>query len=245
MLDKRSRILTHYVSSDPSDAQKLLTLTQQAKTNGGDFWCNHSGFEDWIKYFKDKVKDEYYSSQLRRCAYCSHELQRHKRTHDLEHIIDKDSYAQFMFDTRNLANACTLCNGTKSNKNVLTASGIAKVSNGLPWLSDDYLILHPHLDEWGDFLEYDEFNRIKSKEGKPKGEFTIETVGIKKLNEMRISDHFGSKNQSAEKMLRKLNDRRLKKSTKLGYVKLLENLANELNSATAKRLVDVLKSEVT
>lgn len=245
MPDKRSRILTHYVSSDPSDAQKLQTLIEQAKTNGGDFWCNHSGFEDWIKSFKDNVKDEYYSSQLRRCAYCSHELQQHKRTHDLDHIIDKDTYSEFMFETRNLANACTLCNGTKSNKNVLTTIGLAKVKHGLPWLSDDYSILHPHLDEWDAYLEYDEFKRIQSKDGNHKGIFTIETVGIKKLNHMRLSDHFGSKNRSAEKLLRKLNDGRLKKSTKLKYIKLLEDLADELNSATAKRLVDVMKSEVT
>lgn len=245
MPNVRLRIQNHYVSSDPSAPQTLHTLTQQAKTLGGAFWSNHNGYEGLIKTLKKNVKEDYYSKQLRRCAYCSHELQSHKRTHDLEHIIDKDSYSEFMFDSRNLANSCTLCNGTKLNKKVLTSTGIAKVTNGLPWHSDDYLILHPHLDEWGDYLEYDEFNRIKSKGGKAKGNFTIETVGIEKLNRMRITDHFGNKNEIAEKLLRKLNDRRLKNSTKLGYIKLLEDLADELKSATAMRLVDVLKSEVT
>jgi uncharacterized protein (TIGR02646 family) len=245
MTDKRSRIQTHYVVSDPSEEQKLQTLTQQAKTIGSDFWCNHSGFEDWIKSFKENVKGEYYTSQLRRCAYCSHELQQHKATYDLDHIIDKDTYSKFMFDTRNLANTCKLCNGTKSNKNVLTATGLGKVTQELPWESNDYSILHPHIDEWDAYLKYDEFKRIQSKDDNPKGNYTIEIVGIKKLNFMRISDHFGSKNGAAEKLLRKLNDRRLKKATKLNYIKLLEGLADELNSATAKRLVDVLKSEVT
>lgn len=244
MPNVRLRIENHYVSSATNGHLILNSLTQQAITIGGDFWINHSGYEAHVKSFKSDVKEKYYTSQLRRCAYCSHELQQSKQTYHLDHIIDKGAYSEFMFETRNLANACTLCNGTKSNKNVLTGTGLAKVSSSLPWQSDDYLILHPHLDEWSDHLEFDEFNRIKSKAGKAKGEFTIDTVGIKKLNLMRISDYFGSKNKVAEKLLRKLNYRRRKISTKLGYIQLLEGLAHELNSASAMRLVEVLKSEV-
>ncbi len=62
-----------------------------------------------VTSFKSEVKTYYYWGQECRCCYCSSELPKHGRSFDAEHILDKSTYRQFMFNLNNFGVACPVC----------------------------------------------------------------------------------------------------------------------------------------
>lgn len=158
------------------------------------FWSTKAQpFHGMIASFKSEVKD-YYWGQGAFCCYCSHELQSHGRTFDAEHIIDKSTFPQFMFEVNNLAASCVICNSHKSAKCVLSA-GEAAPPPTVPVSSDAYLIVHPHLDEWGDHFYFDEGGRVVARPGSAKGKATMNICKIYSMNLVRLATSFQQKNR--------------------------------------------------
>lgn len=194
-----------------------------------------------ITKFKNEIKDHYWSGQLRRCCYCSSELQSHKATYDAEHIIDKSGHPQFMFDYANLAVACKVCNRGKWTTEIT----VDQVTTSTPpSLSDDYTIVHPHLDEWHDHLEFDRWNRIQAKGDSPKGQTTIDVCKIHNLNTARLADRFATDRKEAENYLRQIYAEKsvIKKEAALT---LLRKLADQYNLPQAKAVVGAVEEEVS
>lgn len=153
-----------------------------------------------VSNFREEVKDYYYTAQRRKCCYCSFELQDHKLTYDAEHILDKDTYPEYMFECGNIAAVCKHCNISKSNQPISSSKDRFP---GLSVRSADYSIVHPHLDEWGDYLRFDEIGRILPVGLSTKGKETIRICQIHVINATRLSDEFSLSDQStAEKTLR-------------------------------------------
>lgn len=142
-----------------------------------------------VASFKSEIKKYYYWGQECRCCYCSSELPKHGRSFDAEHILDKSTYKQFMFDLNNFGVACPICNTHKSNKNVLVSGDNAELT-AIPADSIDYLIVHPHFDEWSRYLMVDGDGIIKSIESDGKGKNTIEICGIEAVNFTKLAVKF-------------------------------------------------------
>jgi hypothetical protein len=227
----------------------LTTLTQDEhellKKNGAadnKYWGTKIIVDqEIIGRFRAEIKQYYYSKQLRRCCYCSKEFDNHALTYDAEHVIDQSTFPQFMFELTNFSAACKMCNGAKSSKNVLIG---AIVPLTVPLASADYTIVHPHLDEWDDFLHFDVFSRIIANGANSKGVETIKICGIFRRNAARLADYFyPADNAEAEKILESfftitsipVKEKRLA---------LLRKMADEFNLAKARAIVNILDGEM-
>jgi len=232
----RARVLGSLTSVTEAQHNQLRASGAQ----NAEYW-NTQPHEDKPVYrnFKAEVKDHYRSEQGRRCCYCSVEILNDHSTFDAEHILDKSTHPQFMFELNNLAASCRPCNRAKSAK-VTLADGVQ--CQTVPVQATDYQIVHPHLDEWDHHLEFDELNRIRPKHRSPKGGKTIDICGINALNAARLSDFFGTGRGSAEKLLHKFFNYK-QPGRKQAMLELLHALARRGN-AKASAIVDRLEEEM-
>jgi len=137
----------------------------------GTYWDNR---DKEIAEIKSEIKDCYLLQQDYACVYCQQRIQvEHHAAWDTEHIIPKSSHPQFMFVPQNLCVACKDCNNEKRVKDVLVNP--SRVT--FPTSSKDYLIFHPHFDEFSThirLLPHSLFFMPKSD----KGIKTIEVCGL-------------------------------------------------------------------
>jgi uncharacterized protein (TIGR02646 family) len=98
------------------------------------------------------IRKHYLTEQDFRCAYCRiQKKEKHGMTWDVEHILPKSLYPEFLFEPENLAVACKECNGSKDNQEILTKK-LGKARN-YPRSSDEFKIVHPHYDKLSDHIE--------------------------------------------------------------------------------------------
>jgi uncharacterized protein (TIGR02646 family) len=209
---------------------------------GSSFWSSAGCDLSFIATFKAEVKSYYYFQQRRLCCYCSKELDRSQATYDAEHVIDKDAYPEFMFELNNLAVSCRTCNGSKGVRSVLASADRPSCVSDL---ASDYLVVHPHLDEWGDHFSFDDVGRIVPVAGSKKGEYTFQLCGIRYLNSARLSDYFSpTDSQAAEKALEQIFRSDRTTAHKLRKLAFLRGLANDVGFPEAFNLVSVLEAEL-
>lgn len=204
------------------------------------FWDEPGVESEYVATFKQEVKRYYYFQQTRRCCYCSRLLDDHGATYDAEHIIDKNTYPQFMFELNNLASSCKKCNGAKGVKPVLVSAHVT----GVPYSSSDYLIVHPHLDEWEDHLGFDPVGRIIRRDGSEKGKNTIAICAIYRVNSLTLSDAFSRDDaDDAYTAMTLLYDESKSQKYRQKQLEFLRGLAEKFGLAKAKAIVDILESE--
>jgi len=147
-----------------------------------------------------------------------------------------------MFELNNLAAACKSCNGGKSTKHILVV-GVDDAA--IPTQSEHYTIVHPHLDEWADFLCFDLVGRIKPTDGRSKGAETISICRIEKLNMARLADHFlGAGFKDAEKALKSFTRKNASIRTKQMQVELLRRMADNYGLPQAAAAIQALEEEL-
>lgn len=199
-----------------------------------------------IAKFKASIKDYLFAiAQGRYCCYCGYTLEMHKATYDLEHIICKDGKRNIIFHINNLALSCKSCNTSKSTKKI-TIPGLDENEDLVFELSEDYIIVHPHFDDWDNHLLIDKYDRVLPKENSEKGELTIKTCGISKKNAMSLADHFDVLRQSPEfyknwidfYIIFKSEEESLKRRN---YKKFLLNLLSMESDPAGKELIDLLE----
>lgn len=126
--------------------QELVQI--QSKLQGQNF-SNSSWSDDDIANIKAMIKAHYITEQNTTCPYCKRNLQtRHGRNWDIEHIIPRATTASFMFEPLNLCMSCVDCNSAKSNKRITTSTATVHYPNR----SDQYLIVHPHFDNYDEYI---------------------------------------------------------------------------------------------
>jgi uncharacterized protein (TIGR02646 family) len=221
--------------------EEHATLKAAGAANNGYWGAPPEEDRPFYQRFKAEVKDYYRAEQGRRCCYCSFELRDDHSTYDAEHVLDKSTHPQFMFELNNLAAACRPCNRAKNAKSAIN-DGVAV--DVVPVRQDDYKIVHPHLDEWTHHLQFDEINRIRPVAGSLKGRNTIEMCKIDALNAARLSDGFSTGRRIAEKHLRQFYEYKSVRK-KREYLELLRALATQRNLAPALAIVDRLEQELT
>jgi hypothetical protein len=149
-----------------------------------------------------------------------------------------------MFEFENLAAACKLCNGAKGQKLVLSEKWLNEHPQTLPKNTDDYIFVHPHIDEWADHLAFDSIGRIVPSNDSEKGRKTIKVCGISRINAARLADAFGPGGQAeAEKALRNFSALNAKK--RIATLSLLDSIAARTGSEKAKIVVACLRADVS
>ena len=143
-----------------------------------------------VTAFKKKLKTGLFTRfQRSYCCYCAIKLPNHQNKYDLDHVVAKDGRSQVVFALENLSLSCGPCNTNKSNKKSTTCIG--PDPNAVPTNSADYLIVHPHYDEWTEYFEVDQYMRIVPRWIPDlKASRTIEMCGIDKFNAIQIAEWF-------------------------------------------------------
>jgi uncharacterized protein (TIGR02646 family) len=162
--------LVSYSGKIKTTIDKYNALSNNEKT--GEYWNNTSDTN--LKEAKKHIKDHYIKYQDFTCCYCQQRVEiKHNAVWDIEHIIPKDQYPQFLFEPENLCVSCKDCNMEKSNKRVLKNVN----RKTFPKKDTDYIIVHPHFDEYKKHIRV-----LKSSlffiPKDTKGRKTIETCGL-------------------------------------------------------------------
>lgn len=130
----------------------------------GDYWS-----DDAAAPVKAAIKTHYIAEQDFTCCYCKKQvLQANHDVWDAEHIIPKETHPQFMFEPLNLTISCGPCNEAKGNQNVLKN----KTRITFPQKSTDYIIVHPHFDDYDEHILW--WGHVVAPNGSDKGQKTIE-----------------------------------------------------------------------
>ncbi|HBV7524186.1 MULTISPECIES: HNH endonuclease [Klebsiella pneumoniae complex] len=137
-------------------SRKYILKYNRYDRSNHNIWNNTKGV---IAIIRKQIRQHYLKEQGKHCAYCRmHNHTSHGLSWDIDHILPKDKFPQFLFQPLNLILTCRECNIAKTNDIYL--SGNSKVSKyKYPHNSDDYEIIHPHFDI------YDE-NILLEKTGK-------------------------------------------------------------------------------
>lgn len=239
----RGRITSPYA---PSATLKPAVDAMQAAANaysGADTFWEHPSevLKGMFTKFKAEIKDTYFCQQGFMCCYCCLRLAQHKGSYDLEHVIGKKKFPNFMFESRNLAAICKTCNSAKNDSDVLSPAGMATLG-AFPAASSAYLVVHPHFDEWGDHLHFDSYGRIEVNQGSDKGEETFDMCKFERQNILAIGGYFLSADkQDAIKFLNHYFDAK-KESIRRKYLGFLNGLAVGHELETARTLLRELSA---
>lgn len=117
--------------------------------------ANHQVWNDTtgeIVNVRKHIRDHYLGEQAYRCGYCRIEKKEsHGMAWDIEHILPKSIFPEFLFEPENLAIACKECNSPKDNGNILVKK--IKKNSKFPNESNAYTIVHPHFDVHSEHFE--------------------------------------------------------------------------------------------
>lgn len=152
---------------------------------GGDVWNS-----PLIADFKQKAKAYYRDSLNEQCCYCrKNTLGEFRMVLDIEHILPKSKFPQYMFATFNLSISCKRCNMNIKKEDVSFVTDLTQV-DATPRHSGLYRIIHPNEDNYFDHLSYytqtiDNKKIVKYKivNESSKGQYTYDYF---KLSELEI-----------------------------------------------------------
>lgn len=133
---------TLYVKT-PEDNESILQASPQGNNQSNDWEKSCLGG------FKERLRSFYLASQRRRCAYCRTIIKVSQAPAEIEHIVHKSFKPEWMYEPFNLCVSCKSCNTKKSTKPVLDEN---ISTEALPLRSDDYIMIHPHLDKFSEHI---------------------------------------------------------------------------------------------
>jgi len=158
----------------PEESETITTLQNKALSSK-EMWEDES-----VTEIKLRIKKHYISEQGETCAYCKVDLHTsHGMVWDTEHIIDKDSSPEWIFEPLNLCVSCKGCNQSKWNKSVTKSTSYKTFPNK----KANYRIVHAHFDNYEDHIQVavpGVTYRYKSEKGKE----TIEVCGLLRYHEV-------------------------------------------------------------
>jgi hypothetical protein len=164
----------------PLNANDLLII-QTAINQGGEIWDNAL-----LTDIKRKIKLYYLGINHRQCCYCRRDAEdEFMMVLDIEHILPKSLFADFMFQLFNLNVSCKRCNMRIKGNRVDFLSDRAAV-NLTPQDPLQYLFSHPNLDEYYTNIEYmvtirNHKKSIKYLQLTPKGSYTYTYFELYKI----------------------------------------------------------------
>jgi len=163
--------------------EETATINSRPILNGRDW--KESIYRPIIKNIKEHLLQE----QKKTCVYCGLSLPLATSYPHIEHIVSKNKHHIFMFERKNLAISCQICNMSKCDKETLIDTSVISYPNN----GSGFIIIHPHFDTYSDHIELiDElFLEAKTEKGR-------KTIGFCKLLRLGVIDE-RSKNLNIEK----------------------------------------------
>lgn len=131
------------------------------------------------------IRRHYLKEQDNHCPYCGRLRQDfHGYNWDIDHIIPKSTHPNYTYEPKNFAITCKECNISKNNKNVLALN--VNTSGSYPYNLQDYIIIHPHLDNYSTHLivKYTDKLQIYHNPVTPKGLETFNMCGLGRFTEI-------------------------------------------------------------
>lgn len=105
--------------------------------------------DDRAKDLRVAIKSFYVAAQATKCCYCDRHLgSDNHRVWDIDHIVPRGTHPWFMFEPLNLAATCPDCNIAKRAARVLKNNA----RKTYPKKPDDFLLLHPHFDDFEEHI---------------------------------------------------------------------------------------------
>lgn len=157
-----------------------LLLIQNAKDEGGDIWNNEE-----LTVLKSKIK-KYYRDLRESCCYCRRDLQdEFNMVIDIEHVLPKSKYAEYMFELGNLNISCKRCNMRIKREKDDFVVDKTTINNNYS-LSSHYRFIHPNFDLYKDNMNvlrftYDDKKLTKYIPNTEKGRYTYDYFQLDKL----------------------------------------------------------------
>ena len=156
---------------------------------------------DWAvskyKSFRDNLKNHYREQQSNLCCYCKKTLGFDLKEVEIEHVLPKSIYTQFIFESRNLALSCPACNTSKGSIDVFVGK---QVTSCYPIESDSFSIIHPHYDKYSEHINIVE--QFLYAPLSKKGTETIRTCKLHRLNKvMKNANTINKEKVSAETLI--------------------------------------------
>ena len=129
---------------------KSLVDTYDKKTYK--LW-NDEGNTD-VNNFRTSIRNHYLVNQKLTCFYCRQYIFSTNGLHwQVEHILPKSLFPQFLFEPKNLIVICPDCNREKDDQNPHVNGSRARSQKSYPNKSGRYKIIHPLFDEYVDHIE--------------------------------------------------------------------------------------------
>jgi hypothetical protein len=125
-----------------------INAIKEAFAEGHNSWSDKDFKEvKTLKIVKDKIKNFHIEKTNERCCYCGGNIHNtHRITLDIEHILPKSKFIQYMFTTKNLSISCKRCNLTiKGNKIDFLTNDF---NDKHIFRSKYYKFIHPNLDNY-------------------------------------------------------------------------------------------------
>jgi uncharacterized protein (TIGR02646 family) len=158
-----------------SSESQTITKLQNKKLSSKDMWEDKS-----VTEIKSRIKKHYISQQNQTCAYCKVDLHTsHGMVWDTEHIIDKDSSPQWIFEPLNLCVSCKGCNQSKGNRTATKSTSYKSFPNK----KTNYRIVHAHFDNYEDHIQV-AVPGVTYRYRSEKGKKTIEVCGLLRYHEV-------------------------------------------------------------
>lgn len=156
-------------------------------------WSNSS-----YNKIKIYIKKHYSIFQDNKCAYCRLPINFGGYGEPIEHIVPKSHKNFWMFHPRNLCLSCYGCNTKKSNKNILVNGYLkySKAYKNYPLNSKDFLIVHPHFDNYAKHIKFDGIICVPNNTS-IKGMNTIDVCKLNRLDLLHkrvLLNRFSKKN---------------------------------------------------
>lgn len=146
------------------------------------------GVKGIIVIIRRYIREHYLKQQRHRCAYCMvFNQSSHGLSWNIDHILPKDQYPQFLFHPLNLILSCKECNSFKTN-HVPLINKAQRFNYKYPREGSIFSIVHPHFDNYGDHIivekigNYNAYTYITDK--------GLETIVVCKLSRFSFIESY-------------------------------------------------------
>lgn len=150
-----------------SDASSVIVEQKKASPN----YTHTSWGDDVLQPVRREIREYYRTVQRLTCVYCLGPISSYSAFGaQIEHIVPKSQYLDFMFEPKNMCVICPDCNEFKSSREVLVKPVLAASRVNYPKNPLLFRIVHPHFDSYEEHIA--KFNRLYV-ECSDKGGYTI------------------------------------------------------------------------
>jgi hypothetical protein len=163
-----------------TDAERVII--QQAIADGGDIWNN-----DKVADIKVKIKKHYRDLyEIEACCYCRRDFRdEHNIVIDIEHVLPKSRYAEFIFEMDNLNISCKRCNMKIKGEKHDFVEDVTTIRNDFK-ISKQYKFIHPNFDIYHENLDHlnitiNNSKLVKFNKKSKKGDYTYNYFQLDKI----------------------------------------------------------------